>query len=31
MNNPVKQGLAERPQQWDALWIDPEATQSSKR
>jgi len=31
MHNPVKQGLAKQPRQWDAIWIEPEATQSSKR
>jgi len=31
MHNPVKQDLVGQPRQWDALWIEPESTQSSKR
>jgi len=27
MLNPVKQGLVERPREWDELWIDPELPQ----
>jgi len=27
MHNPLKQGLVERPREWDALWIDPEIPQ----